>query len=99
MWDQRTHPLGSLIEVLVEKHHLEEESIQDVIRDQWERIVGRELASQASPEKIDPSGRLIVRTANPVVRRELQFREEGMMTTLRSIPKCQHIEGVRLIAG
>jgi len=65
----------------------------------WPRIVGERHAARCAPLRVDGSKRLHIGITNPVLRRELQFHEDRIMTALRSIEGCQEITGIVLRAG
>jgi len=69
------------------------------VLENWENIVGKTFARRCRPERIDPSGALIVQVPNATVRRELIFMEDRILTALGSIEGCGHIHRVVLKAG
>ncbi|MDP0498656.1 MAG: DUF721 domain-containing protein [Verrucomicrobiota bacterium JB022] len=97
--DRGAKRLDSLMEVIFERHKIDQETPEETVMQNWARIVGARYAQRCAPTKIDTDGVLLVRVGNSIVRRELQFTEDRIMTALRSLPNCAHIEGVRFIAG
>lgn len=90
---------GSLVESLVERYHIGKSTPEESIQENWARIVGPLFAKRCRPERVDPSGALIVQVPNATVRRELIFSEGRILTALGSLPGCQHINRVVLVAG
>ncbi|KAF0095872.1 MAG: hypothetical protein E1N59_648 [Puniceicoccaceae bacterium 5H] len=97
--DRGAKQLDTLMEVIFERYKIDRETPEETILQNWQRIVGPRHASRCAPTKIDASNILLVRVGNSILRRELQFTEDRMMTALRSLPNCGHIEGIRFIAG
>lgn len=97
--DSWAKSMDSLIEALVERHHIGKKTPEESIQENWSRIVGEAFARRCRPERIDPSGALIVQVPNATVRRELIFSEGRMLTVLGSLPDCHHINRIVLKAG
>lgn len=99
MREKHTRPMGSLVEVCFKRYAIGEKTPEQVIMENWPRIVGENFASRCAPERIDARKNLIIKVSNPTLRRELQFIEDRMMTKLRSLESCGHIRGIVLRAG
>jgi hypothetical protein len=97
--DLGTKQLGSVLEACVEKYHIGRSTPEETILENWENIVGRSFAQRCRPERIDPSGALIVQAGNATVRRELIFMQDRILTALSSLPGCHHIVRVILKSG
>ena len=97
--DAGTKPLGSLLEACIEKYHIGRRTPEETVLENWEKIVGESFAARCRPERIDPSGALIVQAGNATVRRELIFMQERILTALGSLPGCGHIHRVILKSG
>ncbi|MFO7726650.1 MAG: DUF721 domain-containing protein [Oceanipulchritudo sp.] len=97
--DSWAKSMGSLIETLVERHHIGKKTPEESIQENWTRIVGEAFARRCRPERIDRSGALIVQVPNATVRRELIFSEGRMLTAIGSLPDCHHINRIILKAG
>ena len=91
--------LGTLLETCVERYHIGRHTPEEKVQENWARIVGPLFAKRCRPERIDASGCLVVQVANATVRRELIFMEDRIMTALRSIEECHHIQRVFFKAG
>jgi hypothetical protein len=97
--DRSAKPMDSLVELLIERYHLDRETPEEVVLRNWTRIVGENFANRCYPERISQSGSLIVAVPNTVVRRELMFMEDRILTALGSLPGCGHIRAVVLKSG
>ncbi len=97
--DRGTKPLDSLIEVCLERHKIGQETTEEIIMRNWSRIVGERNAPRCVPLRVDAQQKLHIGVHNTTLRRELQFAEDHIMTTLRTIEGCQHIAGIVLRAG
>lgn len=97
--DRGTKPLDSVIEVCLERYKIGQETTEEVIMRNWGRIVGERHAARCAPLRVDQKQRLHIGIHNPVLRRELQFHEDRIMTVIRSIDGCEHITGIVLRAG
>lgn len=99
MLDRGSKPFDSLIEVCLEKYKIGQETPEEIILRNWSRIVGERNAPRCRPLRIDQSQHLHIGIPNPILRRELQFHEDRIMTALRAIEGCQHLSGVVFRAG
>lgn len=97
--DSGAASFGSLLEAIVEKYHIGRNTPEEAVQENWERIVGAAFARRCRPERIDPSGALIVQVPNSTVRRELIFMEDRILTALGSLEGCSHINRVVLKSG
>lgn len=98
----REHPtkdLASLIENCFEHYEIGKETPESIIAENWTQIIGERFASRCALERIDRSGRMVIQVANPILRRELGFVEDRIMTRVRSLNRCGHIQGVVFKAG
>lgn len=92
-------PLDGLIESIVERYRIGRNTPEEAIQENWPRIVGPEFAKRCRPERIDPSGALVIQVPNAIVRRELNFMEDRIMTAIASITECENITRIVLKAG
>lgn len=97
--DRGTKPIDTLIEVCLERHKIGRETTEETIMRNWTRIIGPTFAHRCSPIRIDARRRLIIAIPNASLRRELQFHEDRIMTALRAIEGCDHLQGVLFRAG
>lgn len=99
MKDRGTKGIDSLVETCIERYKIGRETPEEIIIRNWRTIVGEQFAHLCAPERIDTSGILLIKAPSAVARRELVFREDRIMTALRSLPGCAHIGGIALRAG
>lgn len=99
MLDRRAKPLDSVLEVLLNRYHIHKPRPEEVLMQNWRSIVGEQNAHGCAPEKIDKTGQLHVRVANPMLRRELMFRKSSMLRCLQTIPECDFIVDILFKAG
>ena len=85
--------MDGLIDHLIDKHKIEQPSVEQTLMDNWRRIVGVEFAHRCSPQKI-LGDRLLISATNPVVRQELIFRKEEIVRRIQALSGCSPIEGV-----
>ena len=91
--------MGSIIETCFARYGIGKESPQETVLRNWRQIIGPHFCDRCAPEKIDASAKLVIRVENPILRRELHFMEDRIMTALRSLPGCTHIRGIVFRAG
>lgn len=99
MRDRGSKPFDSLIEVCLEKYKIGQDTTEEIVMRHWPRIIGERNAHRCAPLRIDAQARLHIGVHNAILRRELQFHEDRIMTLLRSIEGCDHITGIVLRAG
>jgi hypothetical protein len=92
--DRPVKNLASVIEVCIERHRIGRETPEDVILREWVNIIGPEYAHRTRPQRISKAGVLVIQVDNPVLRRELQFHEDRIMTALRSLSACAHVRTI-----
>ena len=97
--DAGTKGLGSLVEACVEKYHIGRQTPEEVILENWPRIMGQDFAGRCRPERITAAGCLLIQVPNPTVRRELMFYEGRILTALGSLPGCQHVHSIGFKSG
>ncbi len=91
--------MDSLIEAVLEKHHIGKPKPEDSIMSHWRAIVGENNAHRCSPVRLTRQGALLIAAANPVLRRELLFQKNRILQTVRSLPGCENISSVRFQPG
>ena len=87
-------PLGDLMDLLTEKHNIEQPSCEKIIMKHWRDIVGSEMAHRCKPQTILHGNMLVIVTANPTLRNELSMRKHGMLKKIRALPTCQNIQEI-----
>lgn len=99
MRDRGAKSVASILEACVEKYQIGKETPQEKILANWPSIIGKSYANRCAPEKVDHSGILVIRVGNSILRRELHFMEDRIMTAIRSLDGCDHIRGITFKAG
>ena len=92
-------PLDSILETLINKYSIGQDTTEELIMKSWPRIVGERNANRCVPLRINAQNKLLIGVVDSILRRELQFHEPRIMTVLRSLEGCQHINGIILRAG
>jgi hypothetical protein len=90
--------MGSIIEACLERFAIGQQTAEDILLENWERIIGKDFAMRCRPRRIDGTT-LIIEVPNPTVRREMLFIEDRILTAVASLPKCNSIRRVILTAG
>ena len=98
-WDAGARDMGSLLEVLIEKHKIGKDRPEQTIMAHWRELMGDENAARCAPERIDTLGRLVVAVANPILRRELAFTRKPLVAKLQKLKGCEDIRDIEFRAG
>ncbi|HEX9782028.1 MAG TPA: DUF721 domain-containing protein [Opitutaceae bacterium] len=91
--------VSDLMDRILHKYRIGMATPEDAIRDGWKEIVGEANAGFCHPLRIDRNNVLIVGVSNPVVRQELLFHKALVLSRVRAIPACHHIENVSFRSG
>jgi predicted nucleic acid-binding Zn ribbon protein len=89
---RKERPLSALIDLLTEKHAIEQPSCEKIIMKHWRDIVGSAMAHRCKPQKILHGNMLVIVTANPTLRNELALRKHEILSKIRTLPSCQGIQ-------
>lgn len=87
-------PLGNLVDKVVARYQINQPRLEDTIMANWKSIVGEKTAHRCSPLKIVQQKRLVVFTANAIVRSELKFNQRAILKKINALPKCHHIREI-----
>lgn len=87
-------PIADVIDRVLARNKIKQTPIEETIMQNWRKLLGTN-ASRCAPESVDGST-LVVRTANPVIRQELQFHERQLVQKIQSLPGCRAIRSIRL---
>lgn len=93
-----TQELKAVLDQLIAKYHIGQESAEQTIRDHWVEIVGAANASYSHAASIERN-RLVVLTSHSVVRNELFHHREQIVQRLRQLPGCGTIKSLNLRTG
>lgn len=92
-------PIDSLIEVLINRYHIEQATPEETIMSHWRELLGETNAHRCSPVRLDAQQTLHIAVSNPTLRRELMFNQRTILQRLQQLPGCDHIRAIRLVAG
>jgi hypothetical protein len=94
------HPLAmvDLVEKVWEDWGIgEEETTESLISGNWQKIVGRDMASKCAPTNLSRDGKSMqIRAANSTVKQELTFRKIEILKKLQAIKGCKSIVQIRI---
>lgn len=91
--------LGNLIPELLHRHLPPKGGVVELIRGDWEKVVGPANAAYSQPYRLEGNRRLLVNVSNPVIRQELFFHRKMILERIRGIPGCSSIRELRLLTG
>lgn len=92
--------LGSALGVVIEKHQIGSPGVEALIMREWPKLIGPQNAPRCSPQRLmDNGSRLLVHTANSIIRQELMFQQQAILQRLRQIPGCEGIRQLVIRAG
>jgi hypothetical protein len=94
------HPLAmvDLVEKVWEDWGIgEEETTESLISGNWQKIVGRDMASKCAPTNLSRDGKSMqIRAANSTVKQELTFRRAEILKKMQAIKGCKSIVQIRI---
>jgi hypothetical protein len=94
------HPLAmvDLVEKVWEDWGIgEEETTESLISGNWQKIVGRDMASKCAPTNLSRDGKSMqIRAANSTVKQELTFRKTEILKKIQTIKGCKSIVQIRI---
>lgn len=94
-----TRTAGDLIEQLLLKHQIGQDTPEHTIRENWPEVVGPANARYSHPATLDARGKLLVLTNHAVVRNEIFLHRQIVLERIQKLPGCAHIKGLNLRAG
>lgn len=94
-----TKNLAPIVEELLVKFHVGQNSPEHSIREKWAEMVGHANASFSHPVSIDPKNCLIVHVSHAIVRGELNLHRIRLLAQVKAITGCSHIRDIRFRAG
>lgn len=86
-----TVTLSDLVDTVFERYKVNQPRLEDTIMANWKNIVGEKTAHRCSPVKIMQQKRLVVFTANSIVRSELKFNQRVILKKINALPNCENI--------
>lgn len=97
--DKGVVSLQNAMEVVVQRFRIGQVTPEMVLLERWDEIVGGHAAAQSRPLRIDAADNLVVAVSSPILRRELLFRQKGLLHRLKSLPECGRIRRIVFCAG
>ena len=74
-----------------------ESSPEQIISENWARLVGIQFANKCAPEKLDPTrGVLIIKTSGATVKQELTFKKKSILKKIAQLDPSWEIKDVRI---
>ncbi len=96
---RKIRPLDALIEDLQKKFQWEEKSTEQVIMENWRQIVGEKAAHRARPGQLVRGKTLVITVTNSILRQEMSFSQNNILSRIRRLPGCQDIREVVIRHG
>ena len=93
-----TQALTTLVEDILQKHHIGRDAPEHTIRHEWSKLVGPANANYSHPVTIE-RGRLTVLVSHAVVRNELFLHKDSIVAKIRELPGCKDIKSLNLRTG
>jgi len=93
-----TQPLATLVEDILQKHHIGREAPEHTIRNEWARLVGVANANYSHPVTIE-RGRLTVLVSHAVVKNELFLHKAAILAKIKALPGCKDVRSLNLRTG
>jgi hypothetical protein len=94
------HPLAmvDLVEKVWEDWGIgEDETTESLISGNWQKIVGRDMASKCAPTNLSRDGKSMqIRAASSTVKQELTFKKTEILKKLQTIKGCKSIQQIRI---
>jgi hypothetical protein len=87
--------LDGAISIWMRKHWFARVTAEQVIQENWVRIVGERFSSRCAPEKILKGDVLLIHSPSAVIRSELQLQKKKILENLRKFPHCAKISDIR----
>lgn len=94
-----TKELSALVQDLIVKFQVGENSPESLIRDKWPEFVGHANASFSNPSTIDQKGKLLVLVSHSVVRGELFHHKARLLAEIKKLPGCAHVKDLHFRAS
>lgn len=96
---RETRDLNSLLDRLLDRYKIGQDSLEDRIRESWTSIVGEVNARYCTPKKIERERTLIISVSNPIIRQELQFNQAILLKKLKALKGGAKLNRLTFIAG
>ncbi|WP_221031846.1 DUF721 domain-containing protein [Actomonas aquatica] len=94
-----TQHASNIIENLLHKYHLSDNSPVQELRNRWRELVTPTLAAYSNPVEISKAGWLVVLVSNSVAKQELSNNRRRFLPKIKAVPGCTAIKGMTFRAG
>ena len=92
--------VGDLVQAIFKKYHAQNHSIEQVLLKNWPLIVGERYTRYCRPLRLTRHNtRLLISTANPLVRQELTFKNKHFLQKIQSVEGCSGIKEIIFCMG
>lgn len=72
------------------------DSPQEIISQNWQRILGPKLCNRCAPEKLDRKGILYLRAANGPIKQEISFLKKQILQRVNKLKGCNFIKEIKV---
>lgn len=93
-------PMETLVEKILQRYKIDKPRLEDTLMANWKSIVGEKNAHRCRPTRlVEKETKLLIFTANTIVRSELQFNQRKIIQKINTLPDCQKIKAIGFQAG
>lgn len=96
---RKIRSLDTVIDDLQKKFQWDEKSTEQVIMENWRQIVGEKEAHRSRPGQLVRGKTLVITVTNSILRQEMGFRRNDILSKIRRLPGCQDIREVVIRHG
>ncbi|MEK9633589.1 MAG: DUF721 domain-containing protein [Opitutae bacterium] len=97
---KESHPLSikQVIEKAWENWGIDQEkSPEQVISENWDKVVGRSFAGKCAPERLTGNtGTLFIKTASGPVKQELGFEKKQILKRIQKLEGCSFLKELKI---
>jgi len=97
---KQSHPLS--MKQVVEKAWAnwgidQEKSPEQVLSENWQKIVGRKFAGKCAPERLtENTGTLFIKTASGPIKQELGFEKKQIIERIQTLEGCSFVKELKI---
>ena len=85
-------PIEVMVDELMAKHKIGQETVEHRLRDKWQSIVGPGIAGYTNPAEVSPDGTLWIWCSHSVARSEIQNSWPIILDRVRMVSGCSHVK-------
>ena len=97
---KESHPLSikQVIEKAWENWGIDQEkSPEQVISENWDKVVGRSFAGKCAPERLtENTGTLFIKTASGPIKQELGFEKKQILKRIQKLEGCSFLKELKI---